>query len=143
MVNCLTTFTILFKGVKTAVNLVENSTTFAAIEAKFTDSIFPGCEHVEFKSDEYWRCFIRQYSITLHHIVGPCSMGKKGSPEAVVDTRLRVLGGVKRLRVVDASVLPKVPISNTNSASIMCGEKGAQYILRAWNNSTRRENEDI
>lgn len=96
-----------------AVNLVENTTAFQSIKARFTDAIFPGCENVLFRSDAYWECFIRQYSLTLHHIVGPCSMGRKDSKDAVVDTELKVLG-TKRLRVIDASVLPKVPISNTN-----------------------------
>lgn len=46
---------------------------------------------------------------------------------AVVDTKLRV-HGVKRLRVVDASVMPKVVSGNTNAACIMIGEKGAHLI---------------
>lgn len=103
----------ILEGVKMAIKLVENTTSFQSIGARFTDSVFPGCENVEFKSDAYWECFIRSYSLTLHHIVGPCSMGRKDSKDAVVDTELKVLG-TKRLRVIDASVLPKVPISNTN-----------------------------
>lgn len=157
-----------------AVHLVENTTVFRKIDAKFTSNVFPGCEDVPFKSDEYWRCFIRQYSITLHHIVGPCSMGRNDSKDAVVDTRLRVLG-VTGLRVIDASIFPKVlskktlnfpiekyyklviilfiylcsyfalsqkkvPISNTNSATVMVGEKGSHFILQVWGvNSTRTQ----
>ncbi|XP_035704791.1 glucose dehydrogenase [FAD, quinone]-like [Folsomia candida] len=130
---------VLLEGVKMAVHLVENTTVFRKIDAKFTSNVFPGCEDVPFKSDEYWRCFIRQYSITLHHIVGPCSMGRNDSKDAVVDTRLRVLG-VTGLRVIDASIFPKVPISNTNSATVMVGEKGSHFILQVWGvNSTRTQ----
>ena len=47
---------------------------------------------------------------------------------AVVDPQLRVRG-IDGLRVVDASVMPKVPRGNTNAPSIMVGEKGADLII--------------
>ncbi len=49
---------------------------------------------------------------------------------AVVDTQLRVLG-VDGLRVIDASVMPRVVSSNTNAASIMIGERGAAMVLES------------
>jgi choline dehydrogenase len=50
-----------------------------------------------------------------------------GANDSVVDGRLRV-HGVEGLRVVDASVLPTIPSSNTNAAAIMVGEKGADLV---------------
>jgi len=120
-------------GIKMAMNLVENSTVFAKLGAKFTERVFPGCETVEFKSDEYWECFAREYTMTLHHMVGSNSMGNANSKDAVVDSQLKVIN-TKRLRVVDLSVLPKVPVANTNAPATMIGEKGAAMILENWEN---------
>ena len=38
--------------------------------------------------------------------------------------------GVDALRVIDASIMPRLVSANTNAASIMIGEKGADLLLR-------------
>jgi choline dehydrogenase-like flavoprotein len=60
-----------------------------------------------------------------HHPVGTCRMGN--GPDAVVRLDLRVHGLVG-LRVADASVMPRIPSSNTNAPTIMVGEKAADLI---------------
>ena len=65
--------------------------------------------------------FLRRTSHTVWHPVGTCAMG------TVVDDQLRVRG-LEDLRVIDASVIPEIPNANTNAATIMIAEKGADLV---------------
>lgn len=77
------------------------------------------------KSDDDIVEFLRNELETLYHPVGTCKMGNDSL--AVVDSRLRV-HGIERLRVVDASIMPRVPAGNTNAPVIMIAEKAADMI---------------
>ncbi len=67
---------------------------------------------------------------TSWHMVGTCKMGMDEA--AVVDPQLRVRG-LEGLRVIDSSICPTIPSSNTNIPSIAIGEKGADMVLAAAN----------
>ncbi|HWA37090.1 MAG TPA: GMC family oxidoreductase N-terminal domain-containing protein [Burkholderiales bacterium] len=64
---------------------------------------------------------------TIFHPVGTCKMGNDAL--AVVDDELRVRG-VGRLRVVDASIMPRITSGNTNAPTYVIAEKGARAILK-------------
>lgn len=63
---------------------------------------------------------------TVFHCIGTCRMGNDAL--AVVDPQLRVRG-IDSLRVIDASIMPKITSANTNAAALMIGEHGAQILL--------------
>jgi choline dehydrogenase len=65
---------------------------------------------------------------TIFHPVGTAKMGIDGDSMAVLDARLRVRG-IGRLRVIDASAMPRITSGNTNSPTIMIAEKGAAMVL--------------
>lgn len=71
------------------------------------------------------RDYIRKVAGTVWHPVGTCRMGTDS--EAVVDEQLRV-HGVEGLRIVDASVMPRIVNGNPNAAIMMIAEKAADLI---------------
>jgi choline dehydrogenase len=86
----------------------------------------PFSPEAECRTDADWEAYAREYVVPSYHPVGSCKMGVDDA--AVVDTELRVRD-IDGLRVIDASVMPKVTTGNTNAPTMMIGERGADFIL--------------
>jgi choline dehydrogenase len=80
------------------------------------------------KSDADIDAYVRRSLDLGHHPCGTCAMGE--TPDSVVDAQLRVRG-LEGLRVVDASIMPRVPGGNTTAPTIMIAEKAADLIRDA------------
>lgn len=108
------------EGVRQSRQIMEQPSMAPHIKAEH----LAGGQQVKTK-DEYV-AFVRQHGRTSYHPVGTCAMGT--SDQAVVSPRLQV-HGLRGLRVVDASVMPRIVSSNTQAPTVMIAEKAADMIL--------------
>lgn len=127
----------LVRGVKYQHSFVKTE-AFAAHEGNFLRLPIDECDRFAVGTDEYWRCYVQNMGTTVYHPVGTAKMGPATDRHAVVDARLRV-HGIKGLRVIDASIMPKLISGNTNAPTIMIGEKGADFIKEDWNDDGVRD----
>lgn len=117
---------------------LEETAAFRRINATAIRSTVDQCWGLEYDTDEYWECYVRHVTYTVYHYSGTCKMGPANDAHAVVDERLRVRGGVRALRVVDASVFPQIVSGHTNAAVYMVAEKAAAMIAEDWRATGRR-----
>ena len=99
----------------------------APLSDYFANEEVPG---TDVQTDDELLNFARATGNTGYHLTGTCTMGPAGNSMAVVGSDLKV-HGVEGLRVIDASVMPRVTSSNTCAATMMIGEKGADMILES------------
>ena len=108
----------LIEGVKLSRELL-SSRAFDDVRGP---EVFPGSAA---RSDAEIAAAIRAKAESIYHPVGTCRMGEDA--QSVVDPQLRVRG-IAGLRVVDASVMPRLVGGNTNAPTIMIAERAADLI---------------
>ena len=99
----------------------------------FKGELLPG---TQYQADAQLTEYLRANAQSMYHPVGTCRIGSDA--DAVVDHQLRVKG-IEGLRVVDASVMPRLPSGNTTAPTIMIAEKAANMILGNESQLTREE----
>jgi len=120
----------LLEGTKLCRDMMKTAAIKGVIKRLIHDDTVP----YPIESDEYIRDRIRNYAGTLYHPVGTCKMGPSSDRMSVVDPQLRV-HGIKRLRVVDASIMPTLVSGNTHIPSIMIAEKAFDMIIKQSQNT--------
>lgn len=118
--NNKTDLTNMVKYVKNFIQ-VGKSSYFQKVDAELIGLDLDECSDKEPGSDEFWECYILNRAFSPYHYTGTCAMG------SVVDGSLNLLG-FKRIRVIDASVIPETPKGAPNAAVIALAEKGADMI---------------
>lgn len=73
--------------------------------------------------------YVKEAGGSMWHPVSTCKMGGDSDSLCVVDGRCRVRGGVSRLRVVDASVMPELPSGNTQAPTMAVAEIASSLVL--------------
>lgn len=89
------------------------------------EEVIPG---KDVQTDEQIWDHVRHNGGTVFHPVGTCRMGSDA--DSVVDPNLKVRG-LENLRVIDASVMPRITSANTNAPTFMIAEKGSAAILNS------------
>jgi choline dehydrogenase-like flavoprotein len=114
---------IMLTGVRLARTIAEQ----APLAPWVSRELAPGPDAT---TDDELLDYIHQCHNTVYHPAATARMGSATDPMAVLDPQLRVKGA-SRLRVVDASAMPKLPAVNPNITVMTMAEKCADLIRQS------------
>ena len=108
-------------GVRIASSIMDNTELAEIVRQRTspTDEIL--------SSDQSLYSWLRANTTTGNHLTSTCAMGSDSNPMTVVDNRCQVLG-VENLYIADASVMPECVRANTNTTTMMVGERVAEFL---------------
>lgn len=116
------------QGTKMFIDQMLSTDAMRSIGAKVWDVTFPPCAKAGRRwSLKYIECLYRHLAHTGWHLC--CTVPMGSHPQAVLDERLRVRGGVTGLRVADTSVMPDITSGHTHAPTMMIGSKAAAMII--------------
>ncbi|MEM0947910.1 MAG: GMC family oxidoreductase N-terminal domain-containing protein [Pseudomonadota bacterium] len=111
----------IVRGIQVARRIAQHE----PLKSHVTEEYAPGAD-VALDDADATLDWARRSAVTIYHPTGTCKMGTDDA--AVVDPRLKVRG-LDRLRVADASIMPRIVSGNTNAPAIMIGEKASDLVL--------------
>ncbi|XP_013103298.2 glucose dehydrogenase [FAD, quinone] [Stomoxys calcitrans] len=128
---------VIVRGLEKILDLLEQP-SMRRINASLLESSLKPCRHLGgIRSRRYLECYVRHLTTTIYHQSGTAKMGPAYDREAVVDARLRVYE-ISGLRVVDASIMPKLVAGHPNGPVYMIAEKAADMIKEDYGFLRRR-----
>ncbi|KAI7815415.1 choline dehydrogenase [Rhyzopertha dominica] len=118
----------MYNGVQFVMNLTATE-AFRSINATYIDPNLNACAEYDKLSKDYWYCHVRQVGAAYFHPAGTAKMGPANDTSAVVTPELKVRG-IGKLRVVDASVMPKLPTGHPNPPTMAIAGKASDMIIK-------------
>lgn len=113
------------EGIMRITNLILKTKYFSSENANI-GLFWEPCAKYVINSRKYWKCICLSAVTTIYHPVGTCQMGPN-SKTAVVNDELKVYG-VKKLRVIDASIMPTITSGNTYGPTVMIAERACDLV---------------
>ncbi len=111
---------VLLAGMKLARRLLASK----ALSPYYDHEVYPGAK---VQSDDELMQAAKERGTTTFHLMGTCRMGPQSDPTSVVDDQLRV-HGLQGLRVIDASIMPRMISANLNASTLMIADKASDMI---------------
>lgn len=120
----------LYQAIQLSLEIILNTTAFKKINTTLYRQQIPDCDTLPYLSKKYWYCALRYFTWNIFHPMGTCPMGLN-SENSVVDNEAKV-HGIKKLRVVDASIYPQAISGHPTAQCIMFGEKISASIIKEY-----------
>ncbi|CAG7820760.1 unnamed protein product, partial [Allacma fusca] len=126
----------IIEGIQFCFKIVEGTQAFKNIGAKFTVEPVEECRDTVYRSKDYWACYVQHTSMSVWHTSCTCRMGQPNDWDgSVVDSKLRV-HGVRKLRIIDASIMPRITNANIATPVIVIAEKTVASIIAEYKQRT-------